>query len=120
MAPGPLYYKSDARPCEPPLSGPNSRLEFWTKELGYVPCFSSPVSRNGKRRIRAGRTRVRNMLYMAIMSAIQSNPVFKARYETLKANGKPPKVAMVACMRKLITTLNVMAKTGQHWNPETV
>lgn len=87
--------------------------------VGVAPMNNESGARNGKRRIRAGRTRVRNMLYMAIMSAIQSNPVFKARYETLKANGKPPKVAMVACMRKLITTLNVTVKTGQHWNPET-
>ena len=72
----------------------------------------------GKRRIRGGRTRVRKVLFMAIMSAMQSNPKLKRQYTSLKAAGKPPKVAMVACMRKLITILNEMVKTGQHWNPE--
>jgi transposase len=55
---------------------------------------------------------------MAIMSAMQSNPNLKRQYTALKDAGKPPKVAMVACMRKLITILNTMVKNGEHWNPE--
>jgi len=57
------------------------------------------------------------VLFMAIMSATQSNPKLRAQYQPLLAAGKPPKVAMVAYMRKFITILNVMTKTGQHWNP---
>jgi transposase len=55
---------------------------------------------------------------VAIMSAVQSNPKMKRKYLQLKAAGKPPKVALVARMRKLLTLLNVMMKTGTHWGPE--
>ena len=77
----------------------------------------NPESANyqGKQHIRGGRAKVRKVLFMAIMSAMQSNPKLKCQYTELKAAGKPPRVA---CMRKLITILNVMVKTGQHWNPE--
>jgi transposase len=52
---------------------------------------------------------------MAMMSSIQCNPVFKQKYEQLKAAGKLPKVALVACMRKLIVILNTMVKKQQQW-----
>lgn len=86
--------------------------------VGVAPMNRESGDYKGKRHIRGGRTRVRKVLFMAIMSAMQSNPKLKRQYTALKAAGKPPKVAMVACMRKLLTILNEMVKTGQHWNPE--
>jgi len=86
--------------------------------VGVAPMNKDSGTYNGKRRIRGGRARVRTVLFMAIMSAVQSNPVLKAKYQQLKAAGKPPKVALIACMRKLLTILNVMMKTGEHWKPQ--
>jgi transposase len=86
--------------------------------VGVAPMNKESGNYKGKRRIRGGRANVRKVLFMAIMSAMQSNPRIKRQYTAMKEAGKPPKVAMVACMRKLITILNMMVKTGQHWNPE--
>jgi transposase len=86
--------------------------------VGVAPVNKDSGAYNGKRRIRGGRARVRTMLFMAIMSAIQSNPVLKAKYQQLQDAGKPKKVALVACMRKLLTILNVMMKNGEHWKPQ--
>jgi len=86
--------------------------------VGVAPMNKESGSYLGKRRIRGGRAKVRTVLFMAIMSAIQHNPKLKKKYNELKDAGKPPKVALVACMRKLITILNQMVKTGQHWDPE--
>ncbi len=85
--------------------------------VGVAPMNKESGSYTGKRRIRAGRSRIRTALFMAVMSASQSNPKIRAHYQRLIAAGKQPKVALVACMRKLITTLNAMVKSGQHWNP---
>jgi transposase len=85
--------------------------------VGVAPVNKDSGSYSGKRRIRGGRARVRTVLFMAVMSAIQSNPVIKAKYQQLLAAGKTKKVALVACMRKLLTILNVMMKNGEHWNP---
>jgi len=86
--------------------------------VGVAPMNRESGYYQGKRRIRGGRARVRTVLFMAIMSAIQSNPKLKRKYLALQDAGKPKKVALVACMRKMLTILNVMVKTGQHWNPE--
>jgi len=86
--------------------------------VGVAPMNRESGNYKGKRRIRGGRARVRTVLFMAIMSAVQSNPKLKRKYAELKAAGKSPKVALIACMRKLLTILNVMMKTGTHWDPE--
>ncbi len=86
--------------------------------VGVAPMNRDSGRYQGKRHIRGGRHRVRIVLFMAVMSAVRSNPKLKDKYEQLKAAGKPPKVALVACMRKLITILNTMVKNGEHWNPE--
>ena len=86
--------------------------------VGVAPMNRESGGYTGKRRIRGGRARIRTVLFMAIMSAVQCNPVLKAKYQQLKHDGKPPKVALVACMRKLLTILNVMVKNGEHWNPK--
>ena len=62
-----------------------------------------------------GRPQVRTVLYMAMMSAMQSNPVFKATYQRLLAAGKPKKVAIIACIRKMIVILNSMLRDGVMW-----
>ena len=64
-----------------------------------------------------GRASVRSALYMSILSATKWNPVVRVFYLRLKAQGKPPKVAMVACMRKLLTILNAMVRDGRAWDP---
>ena len=70
----------------------------------------------GKLRAQGGRARVRTVLFMTMMSTIQSNPRFKQDYQRLVAKGKPKKVAIVARMRKMITILNVMVKTETIWD----
>ncbi len=62
-------------------------------------------------------TPTRSVLYMATLSASLNNPVLRDFYQRLVKAGKPPKVAITACMRKLITVLNSMAKNGERWNP---
>ncbi len=83
--------------------------------VGLAPLNRESGSYTGKRRIRGGRSRIRTVLFMSMLSTIQCNPVFKAYYEKLKAAGKLPKVALVACMRKMIVTLNTMMKNGTCW-----
>ncbi len=83
--------------------------------VGLAPLNRESGSYTGKRRIRGGRARIRTVLFMSMLSTIQCNPVFKAYYEKLKAAGKLPKVALVACMRKMIVTLNTMIKNGTCW-----
>lgn len=71
----------------------------------------------GKRCISGGRADIRSVLYMATLAATRFNPVIKAFHQRLREAGKVPKVAIVACMRKLLTILNAMMKTGQKWKP---
>ncbi len=77
-------------------------------------CSPSPeyATFKGKRKIRGGRHQIRTAMYMAMMSAIQCNPVFKATYEKLVDAGKPKKVAIIACVRKMIVILNTMMRDG--------
>ena len=84
--------------------------------IGVAPMNRESGAYKGKRRIRGGRARIRTVLFMAMMSTIQSNPRFKRDYQRLVAKGKPKKVAIVACMRKMITILNVMVKTETMWD----
>ncbi|WP_157599462.1 transposase, partial [Photobacterium jeanii] len=66
--------------------------------------------------IQGGRAQVRTVLYMAMMSAMQCNPVFKATYKRLLGAGKPKKVAIIACVRKMVITLNSMLRDGTMWD----
>lgn len=83
--------------------------------VGVAPMNKESGSYTGKRRIRGGRHRVRTVMFMAMMSAIQCNPIFKHYYQRLKAAGKLPKVALIACLRKLIVILNTMLKNEEKW-----
>ena len=85
------------------------------KLVGVAPLNRDSGKLRGQRHIFGGRQAVRNTLYMAIQSAVRHNPVIKEFYERLLANHKPKKVALVACMRKLLTIVNVMIKTNTKW-----
>jgi transposase len=85
--------------------------------VGVAPFNNDSGKRRGKRRIFGGRTSVRSVLYMATLSGIRYNPTLKIFYQRLLANGKLKKVALTACMRKLLVILNAMVKSGQDWDP---
>lgn len=85
--------------------------------VGVAPLNRDSGKQTGRRSVWGGRSAVRSTLYMATLSAISWNPVIKAFYERLVARGKRKKVALVACMRKLLTILNAMLRDGTRWNP---
>src|ERR1700694_5376245 len=85
--------------------------------LGVAPYDDDSGRRRGERHIKGGRRRTRNIFYMACLgAATQHNPVLKAFYDRLVAKGKQKKVALVACMRKLISILNIMIERRQKWD----
>ncbi len=85
--------------------------------LGVAPYDDDSGKRQGERQIKGGRRKVRNLFYMACMgAATQHNPVLKTFYRRLIAKGKKPKVALVACMRKLIVILNIMIARREKWD----
>jgi transposase len=86
--------------------------------VGVAPLNRDSGRWRGRRFVWGGRAAVRNTLYMAALTASRHNPVIRAFYERLVDCGKPHKVALTACMRKLIVILNAMATTQQPWNPE--
>jgi len=85
--------------------------------VGVAPYDDDSGTRRGARHIKGGRREIRNLLYMATFAATRCNPVVKAHYQQLRAKGKTFKVALVACMRKLIVILNTMLARGRSWNP---
>ena len=85
--------------------------------VGVAPFNHDSGKHRGKRRIFGGRTSVRSVLFMATLSATRHNPVIKAFYQRLLDKGKLKKVALTACMRKLLVIINTMVKFGQDWNP---
>jgi len=86
--------------------------------LGAAPYDDDSGKRRGERHIQGGRRRIRNLFYMACMgAATRHNPVLKAFYQRLLAKGKKKKVAIVACMRKLIVILNTMIARREKWDP---
>ncbi len=86
-----------------------------SKLVGVAPLAYHSGTKEGKRSTFAGRSLVRKILYMAALVATKYNASLKRFYERLLAKGKPKKVALVAVMRKLLVTLNTMAKTKQKW-----
>lgn len=87
--------------------------------VGLAPFNRDSGTLRGRRSIYGGRARIRTLLYMAATTAIRCNPVIRAFYERLKSRGKPHKVALVACMRKMLTILNAMVRESTPWTPET-
>lgn len=82
---------------------------------GLAPFNRESGQWRGQRAVWGGRARVRAFLYMATVAASRCNPVIQAFYQRLRAAGKPAKVALTACMRKLLTILNAMLKNRQPW-----
>jgi transposase len=85
--------------------------------VGVAPLNRDSGTLRGKRLVYGGRAPVRAVLYMAALVASRRNPVIRAFYERLRAAGKPAKVALTACMRKLLTILNAIARDGTRWQP---
>jgi transposase len=100
-----------------PELGRLSRREI-AKLAGIAPLSRDSGTLRGRRFVQGGRAPVRAVLYMAALVATRRNPVIKAFYQRLVAAGKPKKLALVACMRKLLTVLNVMVRTATRWNPD--
>lgn len=87
------------------------------RQIGAL-CGLAPFNRDsgqmtGKRRIKGGRAPIRTVLYMAMMCAVQHNPVMRDFYQKLVTNGKHKKVELTACMRKMMTILNAMIRDGK-------
>jgi transposase len=85
------------------------------KLVGVAPINRDSGKKSGKRYIGGGRNKVRRVLYMAALVGIRHNPVIKAYYAHLKSKGKESKVAIVACMRKLLSMMNVMVRRDELW-----
>lgn len=83
--------------------------------IGVAPLARDSGTLCGKRMAWGGRAPVRAVLYMGALVATRRNPVIRAFYRRLLAAGKPKKVALIACMRKLLTILNAMMRTSTTW-----
>ena len=82
---------------------------------GLAPFNHDSGKLRGRRTISGGRTAVRAILYMACVASLRCNPVIRSFYDRLRATGKPAKVALTACMHKMLTILNAMVKTERPW-----
>jgi transposase len=89
-----------------------------SKLVGIAPLADDSGKRQGKRRIWGGRRSVRRSLYLAALVAIRFNPPVRDAYQRLVGLGKPKKVAIVACMRKIVVILNAMKRDGTPWTPD--
>jgi transposase len=85
--------------------------------VGVAPFNNDSGHRRGKRRIKGGRSSVRHVLYMAALSAAKHNPVLRDFYQAMIKRGKEKKVALTACMRKLLTFLNAILRDSVPWKP---
>lgn len=85
--------------------------------VGVAPFNQDSGKKRGHRRVWGGRGQVRTVLYMATVAAVRCNMVIRSFYRRLREAGKPVKVALVACMRKLLVILNAMVRDGRTWNP---
>lgn len=104
--------------AELPELGTYSRQQIASLS-GLAPFNHDSGKHRGRRRIRGGRAHVRSALYMATLVATRHNPVIRAHYEQLQARGKLKMVALVACMRKLLTILNALVRDNESWKPLT-
>jgi transposase len=85
--------------------------------VGVAPFNRDSGKHQGQRVIWGGRAQVRRTLYMAVVAAMRCNPVIRSFYLHLRAQGKPAKVALTACMRKLLIIMNAMLKHHCEWSP---
>jgi transposase len=86
--------------------------------VGVAPYNCDSGTLRGQRHCWGGRANVRQVLYMATLAATRYNPVIRPHYQRLVAAGKPRKVALVACMRRLLVILNAMVRDGTPWDPQ--
>jgi transposase len=128
----PVWLDQDQLLRSVPGVGPLTSLSImaWLPELGHLSRREiaalvgvAPFNRDsgawrGKRSIRGGRPQVRRSLYMATLAAMRFNNVIRTFYQRLLQNGKAKKLALTACMRKLLTILNAMMKNHQPWCPQ--
>jgi len=98
-----------------PELGRLSRREI-AKLVGVAPLSRDSGTLRGRRFVQGGRASVRAVLYMAALVATRRNVVIQGFYQRLVAAGKPKKLALVACMRKLLTILNAMVRSGVRWS----
>jgi transposase len=122
-----LARRLDTVPCLGPVA--IAALIAWLPELGYAgrgqicalvgvaPVADDSGDREGKRHIAGGRKKLRNVLYMPVVGALRWNPVLAAYYKRLLARGKEPKVALMACMRKLLVIITAMIANQEDWAP---
>ncbi len=87
---------------------------------GVAPFNRDSGQYRGKRTIQGGRATVRAALYMGALTAARHNPIIQGLYRRLLSTGKPKKLALVACMRKLLTILNAIIRDGRRWRPELI
>jgi transposase len=102
--------------AELPELGRLSHREI-AKLVGVAPLSRDSGTLRGRRFVHGGRASVRAVLYMGALVATQRNTLIRAFYQRLLRAGKPNKLALVACMRKLLTILNTMARTQRPWSP---
>jgi len=100
--------------AELPELGQLSRREI-AKLVGVAPLSRESGTLRSRRFVQGGRAQVRAVLYMGALVAARHNPRIRVFYRRLVARGKPKKLALVACMRKLLTMLNAMARSGEPW-----
>ena len=86
--------------------------------VGVAPVNKDSGTKHGKRKVFGGRADVRSVLYIAALAAKKFNPVLRKFYERLLKHGKQKKVALTACMRKLLVILNAMMRTNQPWRTQ--
>jgi len=86
--------------------------------VGVAPVNKDSGKKQGRRRVYGGRAEVRSVLFMAALAAKKFNPLIRKFYERLIKQGKEKKVALTACMRKLLVILNAMVRSNQHWLPQ--
>lgn len=102
--------------CDLPELGRLNRRQV-AALVGVAPLNRDSGLFRGKRKVWGGRANIRAVLYMATLSSVRANSVLKLFYTRLCEGGKPPKVALTACMRKLLTILNAMIKNNTPWQP---
>lgn len=100
-----------------PELGRLSRREI-AKLVGVAPLSRDSGTLRGRRFVQGGRATVRAVLYMGALVATKRNALIRAFYQRLLAAGKPKKLALVACMRKLLTILNTIVRTRQRWSAD--
>lgn len=116
-APGLGSATSSTLVAELPELGRLNRQEI-SSLVGVAPMNHDSGSFRGQRHIRGGRSTVRTALYMATLTAMRFNPVLRSFAQRLHKAGKPFKVVITACMRKLLTILNTMVRNATPWNPQ--